>query len=51
MDQLLSAYAEIIKGATDDQVVQHLSNLVQDAAALAAAIENVISQARGRVGQ
>jgi len=48
MEELLNLYAELIKAATDEQVVTHLSNLVQDAGALAEAVKNVVEAARQR---
>ncbi len=51
MDQLLAVYTEIIRAASDDQIVTHLSNLVEDAAVLTKSIETVVAQARARTGQ
>ncbi len=48
MDQLLNLYTELVRGATDDQIVTHLTNLVQDAAAIAEATKQIIDQARAR---
>ncbi len=48
MDQLLALYTELVKGASDDQIVTHLTNLVQDAAALADAVKTIVDQAKAR---
>lgn len=49
MDQLLQLYTELLRGATDDQIVSHLTNFVQDSVALADAVSAVVNQARARV--
>lgn len=51
MDQLVNLYVELVRGANDEQIVLHLSNLVQDAAAMADAVRKVIDQARERATQ
>ena len=51
MEQLLALYTELVRGATDDKIVEHLTNLVTDAAALSEAIKNIVDQARARTGQ
>lgn len=49
MQELLAVYEEIIRSAEDHQIVGHLTNLVQDAAAITEAVKSVVDQARARV--
>ena len=49
MDQLIQLYADLIRGATDEQLPLHLNNLVTDAIAVAEAVKNVVDQARARL--
>jgi hypothetical protein len=48
MDQLLTLYKELVAGATDDQILVHLTNLVSDAVALADATKQIVDAARAR---
>lgn len=49
MQELLDMYAVAIKAATDEQVIEHLTNLVNDAATLAEAVKVVVEQAKARL--
>lgn len=49
MDELLAFYEHLIKQAEDGQVLNHLTNLVQDAAVLTDAVKTVVNQAKARV--
>ncbi len=51
MQELLALYEEVIKAASDDQILPHLTNLVQDAAAMANAVAGVLDQARTKATQ
>ena len=51
MQELLAIYAEFIQAAEDHQIIPHLTNLLQDAAALADATKNVLDQARQKAAQ
>lgn len=48
MNELLAVYTEIIKAATDDQVLQHLTNFLTDAKDVEMAIAAVVAQAKQR---
>lgn len=48
MDQLLQLYTELLRSAEDHQIPQHLTNLINDAAAMTDAIKAVVDQARER---
>jgi hypothetical protein len=48
MNELLAVYAEIVKAATDDQILQHLTNFLTDAKDLEVAVKAVIDQAKQR---
>lgn len=48
MQELLNVYTELIKAATDDQILQHLTNFLTDAKDVETAIASVIAQAKQR---
>lgn len=51
MQELLAIYEEILRSAEDHQILPHLTNLLQDAAAMADATRNVLDQARQKAAQ
>ena len=51
MELLLNLYEELLKAAEDGQVRQHLTNFVQDVAALTEAAKQIVDQARQRSQQ
>lgn len=48
MDQLIALYSELLRGANDEQIVTHVTNLVSDVAAMADAVKAVVDAARAR---
>ncbi len=51
MDKLLAVYEEIIRAASDDQILAHLTNFLTDVKDLELAVQQIAQKAKERATQ